>query len=73
MQTHYQLVITLLLLKVKYEECLINSLAERAKKDTQPPSILLTYTLHRYLWGLTDPHLERSQETFTWHQEIPGK
>lgn len=51
-------VITLLLLKVKYEECLINSLAERVKKDTQPPSVLLTYEpLHRCLWGLTDPHL----------------
>lgn len=33
MQTYYKLVvITLLLLKVKYEECLTNSLTERVKK-----------------------------------------
>lgn len=75
MQTYYKLVvITLLLLKVKYEECLINSLTERVKKDTQPPSVLLTYEpLHRCLQSSTDPHLERSQETFIWHQEIPEK
>lgn len=73
-QTYYQLVaIALLLLKVKYEECLINILAERVQKGTQPPNVLLTYEpLHRCLWGLTDAHLERSQGTFTWHHCTPS-
>lgn len=39
MQTYQLVDITLLLLKAKYEEYFINSLAERVRKDTQPPSI----------------------------------